>query len=526
MQASEIYELGCKAYNGDQTARKQWFEKLAPLAKKAAKPYKVLPGIILARAALESGWGSDLYELTMEKKFGVAFARKAQKHNNLVGMVAYGGNDEYAPKLTVPAWAKDKAEFEDWAPHGDMSGDYKLAKERWKGYESIEHCFQDFAAVIVSQAYRRGESWPSDLRGQLRSMGRGYTPEGAPSDMGMDFAWQDKTLNLYTEFELWRYDGKKEMEKVKMTIVNLLHYIKAAYEYTRKYCTYGPSGTRYPPASPPERLNDCVGLIFLALWMMGRYPKQRTINEVIDLCEENGLFYSTDINDVWLHPSVVCFRHKHNRGRIVNHVFYSLGGTGLNDISKYDLGSNERIRAAQPFTHVPVDEWPDTMDFLCCLYLKENTKLDDVPAFASECEQLGTVAKSAGMYAGPGPAWRRIGKINPGEDIILGGLVTNGKGNLWRVARIGDKRGYVPSAAVTPTTFKAWNGKVAGTDGSLALRIGAGGGCPKTCDIPEGTTVRVDGKAVAGDGGEWYHVKATVDKKPVRGFVAARYVIW
>lgn len=524
MQASELFDLGCKAYNGDVQARTEWFKKMAPLAQRAAKPYGVLPGIILARAALESGWGSDLYEKVMEQKFGVRFAGKAQNHNNLVGMVAYGKNDEYPSKFPAPAWAEYKWIFEDYGPHGDMSGNYTLAREKWKDYRAIGDCFGDFAAVLRAQAERRKESWPSDTRGQLLSIGRGYTPEGAPSEMGLDFTWQDKTLALYTEFELWKIDGRSEMDKAPMT--DLPRYIKAAYEYTHRYCAYGPSGTTYPPGAAPARLNDCVGLVFLAFWFMGRYPQPVTIDQVVDLCLANGMKKSDDINDVWKRKGVVCFQHENNVDTPhVNHVFYTLGGTSMTDISKYDLGSKERIRAAQPFEHVAVHEWPGKMEFMCMLYLPEGEKLPDVPHFEVESETLGVVAKRAGLYAGPGTAFRKLGRVTEGDDIIIRGYVTNGAGNLWRAVRYKGEQGFVGSAAAKPKMFTAYNAIVKGTDGTLALRAGAGGGCYKVGDIKEGKAVRVDGKAKSEDGTEWLHVKASIDGKPMRGFAAAKYVI-
>ena len=512
MQAKDIFALGKRAYNGDTQARKDWFETLAPIAKRAAKPYGVLPGVILARAALESGWGSDLYEKVMERKFGVWFASKAQNHNNMVGMVAYGKNDEYSATLPAPAWAGYKEVFEDYGPHGDMSGDYKLAREKWKDYRSIEDCFEDFAAVLRAQAARRKESWPSDLRGQLLSIGRGYTPEGAPSDMGMDFAWQDKTLSLYAEFSLWRFDGKSGMEKAPMK--DLERYIRAAYAFAHKYCTYGRTDTHFPPGQ--TGVLDCVGLIFLALWMMGRFERMMNINQVVDLCLANGMKRSDNPADVWKRKGVVCFQSDHLNGtQHISHVYYSLGGSGLGDISKYDLGSDKRIKSVQPFGHVAVNEWPGEMHFLCMLYLPDEEKREPIQKFEVSGEVLGKAVKSAGVYSGPGTTWNRLGSLKEGADVVLRGYVTNDKGNVWMTIRVGMTEGFVYSSAVKKVgAYEPWDGIVSGTDGSLSLRIAPG--AFKVADIPEGAVLSVDGES-----GDWLHVRAG---KKLWGFVYKDYV--
>lgn len=524
MQASELYDLGCKSYNGDKAARREWFALLAPLAVKAAKPYSVLPSLLLGKAAIESGFASDLYEKSLEVRFGVKMARKAQKHNNLVGMNCFEPNQRYLRALPLPAWTTYRETFADYGPHWH-NGSYVLTKdEPWKHYRIVEHCLEDWCANIRSQAEEHGKKWGSTLKEQLLAI-ESYTPEGVTAKTpGMHFDWQDTILEFAEDYNLYLYDMEVTMEVVKMTQKNLDAHIKKAYEYTHKHCTYGPSGTRFPPADPPEYKNDCVGLVFRAFYTMGRYPHPYTIDQVVDLCRENGLIYSTDENDIWKRHAVACYRDKHNKGMIVNHVYYSLGGTGLNDIAKYDLGSDERIQAVQPFTHVRVNEWEDRRDFLCCLYLPDE-KLPDVPHFEVESETLGVVTKSAGFYAGPGTAFRKIGTVTEGDDIILRGYVTNGAGNLWRAVRYKGEQGFVGSAAAKPKAFTAYNAFVKGTDGTLALRAGAGGGCYKVGDIKEGKAVRVDGKAKSEDGTEWLHVKASIDGKPMRGFAAAKYVV-
>ena len=71
MQASEIFQLGKLAYNGDDAARREWIAKIAPLAVRYGAVYGVLPSLVIGKAITESGWASDLYELELEKRFAV-----------------------------------------------------------------------------------------------------------------------------------------------------------------------------------------------------------------------------------------------------------------------------------------------------------------------------------------------------------------------------------------------------------------------------------------------------------------------
>lgn len=520
MQASDkyLYEQGCAAYNGNREARRKWFSTLAPLATEAAVPYGVLPSLVLAKAALESGYGTDLYESEFyEPQCGIKMARKAKNHNNLIGMNAFPENLRYLDCFPRPAWDGYKAIFNDFGPH--FNGDsIELATELWKHYKSIEDCFEDWCANVRYQAEAHNKPWGTTIEQQLLAI-ESYTPEGAEAETpGMHYEWQDYVLYLYHDYDLGAYDRKAYGMKEKMTIENLDANIKRAYEYAHMHCTYGPTDRFFPPME--DGLADCVGLVLRALYTMGYLDHAANINMIRELCEKAGMKKSTDANDVWKHHSVVCMQDKHLVGTVhVSHVYYSLGGKSLENIDKYDLGSDERIQAQQPFRNVTVNEWTDKRNFLCCYYLPED-KREDTPHFASETELVGTVIKSTGMYAGPGTAWRKLKTVKAETRIISRGVVTNDTGKQWRSVRIGNSEGYIYAGAIAMDVLVSWRGKVNGTDGNLSLRVGAGGGCYKTADIPESSLVRVDGEATANDGSEWLHVRWN----GMRGFVSALFV--
>lgn len=299
-----------------------------------------------------------------------------------------------------------------------------------------------------------------------------------------------------------------------MTEKEFREAIVKSYEYTHSKCTYGASGTTYPPGAAPAYLNDCVGLVFLASYYLGRYPHSVTIDEVVDLCVGMGFVKSTDENDVWKFPGVSCYQDKNNFGtNHVNHVFYSLGGTGLDNISKYDLGSLERIKAKQPFEGVQTNEWKDKRNFFCHLYLPENKR--GIPITDNLPGEMGIVLTDCGVYNAPGKEYERIGKLIPGDEIIIyNAVVTSAAGHLfYYVRRVSDGLcGYAYSKALAKNEFNMYTAIVGGTDGTLNLRQGAGTQYPIVTTVKEGERLVVRCEALNEENVLWCNVH-TLRKK-------------
>lgn len=535
MQASEIFQVGKLAYNGDDAARREWIAKIAPLAVRYGAVYGVLPSLAIGKAITESGWASDLYELELEKRFAVTLGRKAQGHNNIVGMNAFAENRLYLPNFPKPAWNSYQEVFYDCGPHW-YNGKYTMVSgEVWKHFRSVEDCIEDWCANIRFQAAARRSGWPKEMDIIQRAADGGwgrtleeqlvaiesYTPEGTKAEVpGMHFQWQDEILRLADTFGLRAFDREVVMEREKVTTVNLDRHIERAYEYAHAHCHYAPTDRVFPPFA--DNASDCAGLLFQAAYTMGYNNGRKNINQVPEVCEAMGLVKSTDPNDAWRHHGVVCMQDKHLTGTAhVSHVYYSLGGSGLDRISKFDLGSDRRIKCKQPYTGVPVNEWANDRNFLCVYYVKEKNFREDTPCFKALSAGVGRISVKTGLYAGPGTAWRRIGTTDVGAEVILRGVVTNDSGNQWRSVCYNSMQGYVPVKAVVETSFDPYVGMVSGTDGSLSVRVGAGVGAYKVGDIPEGKNVEVDNLAFADDGGKWLHIRAG----KIRGYVAAQYVI-
>lgn len=110
-----------------------------PLAREAGKVYKMNPEMILAQAALESGWGTSFLCL---------------KHNNLFGMMGYGAANGH--------WHGKKAELR--GPNYTRS---------FRHYETPQLSFLDFARLI-SSAYPR--AWAMSYNPEAYAKEIAYSP--------------------------------------------------------------------------------------------------------------------------------------------------------------------------------------------------------------------------------------------------------------------------------------------------------------------------------------------------------------
>ena len=100
-----------------------------------------------------------------------------------------------------------------------------------------------------------------------------------------------------------------------------------------------------------------------ALWWLGLVDRPLNCDEADALMGTLGFVKSTDPADIYRYHGFVQWVEPHNVGtEHVNHTYYSLGGDGRT-ISKYDTGSETRLRSAQPFVGVPVDEWGGKLVF-------------------------------------------------------------------------------------------------------------------------------------------------------------------
>lgn len=507
--AKDFYALGLKAYNGDESSRKTFFEIFSKIVIPIAKRYCVLPSFAMAKAVIESGWFTNEWNKTLKNLTGCQALAKAQDYNNIYSMNAWDENKRYLPNLPTPEWVSYGTTFMDYGPHW-QNGKIIAKYEPWKSYPSIEHAVQDWCGNMRYQAEAHGHVWePFIMFDQLLAT-ESFTPEGGTKGVrkSLHYEWEEQIMQLYEKYGLSKYDKDLHMPKVTLTRDNLDTYMRLAYEFTHKHCIYGPSGTYYPPGA--TGVNDCVGEGFVAFWLMGRYPNALNIDQIQDLCEENGMIRTNDPEYVWKHHCIVCMQDKNNAGtRHVNHVFYSLGGTSIYDISKYDLGSDTRIESPQPFTHVPVNEWIDRRNFLCAYYVDDGTTY---PSFTGKELFKGTTKRSVNLRAGAGKQNAILGRVPKDVELPVYAAVTTSGPNVWFYTEYEDKKGWVYKNNLRfksyPLTYKKYVVRDV-PDNQLACRMGAGIDYPLFRNKPHlhnGDAVRAFAKLKAKDGTEWHNV--------------------
>ncbi len=146
-----------------------------------------------------------------------------------------------------------------------------------------------------------------------------------------------------------------------ITQVQLDAAVAEAYNHAHACCHYAPTDRSFPVGE--DGIMDCTGLMLRALWWLGLVDCPLNCDQIDQMMGRLGFVKSTDIEDVyryhgfvqWVLPQWVGSEHVH-------HTYYSLGGDGRT-ISKYDTGSETRLRSAQPFVGVPVDEWGGKLVF-------------------------------------------------------------------------------------------------------------------------------------------------------------------
>lgn len=527
MQAKDFYSVGLKAYNGDNVAREKFFQMFSEIVLPIAPKYGLLPSYAMAKAVIETGYMTDEWNDTITKITGQQLKAKAQDYNCVYCMNDWKVNEEYLDYLPLPAWSFYKTSFDDYGVHG--FGEQMFVKmEPWKSYQCLEDAVEDWCATVRCQSAMHGFTWnPSDLTAQLLAT-ESYTPEGDTYGVrkGLHFRWQEEIMVLYETYNLGKYDemAREKVQEGKMTIADLDHAIKQSYEYAKANCHYAPC-VGYPPME--NGTADCAGLATRALYLLGILTSAANIDQVEGICLKAGLVKSTNMEDVWKNHGVVCMQDNGLEGTPhVSHVYYSLGGTSVNDINKYDLGSDQRIHSAQPFTHVPVNEWTDRRHFKSFFYLPKKAGFENTftgkPLFEAKVRSRYCTARELGRKSA-----KLLYKIPKGATVPVYAAVSTTKEIRWYYIKYNGKYAWVIKSAFEPTGYKIppVYASVRGMlDGILSCRIGAGTEYPQFPPNPtvkNGTKFKVINLLTAADGSLW----ANVCLNKYVYFVSAMYLV-
>lgn len=173
-------------------------------------------------------------------------------------------------------------------------------------------------------------------------------------------------------------------EAIKNSVANVAKRAKA------EGWPYGDCHTN-PPCPPIA----CDRGIFRALWDLdAKFRDQKAGGETVYTADaylrNHGFTKSTKIRN----NSIVFFKWDGSKAfDWRDHIFFLVtydATTGK--CSKYDFGSNDRIKAGGYFANVPFDEWSDKT-FYACYYLPENTE-DQTYTFSPATVKSGSTGQS------------------------------------------------------------------------------------------------------------------------------------
>ena len=166
------------------------------------------------------------------------------------------------------------------------------------------------------------------------------------------YAWTDSTIKSFCYID---YGGDG------LTREKILGALRAAYEMAHNLgWIYGDSGTT-PPCIPDRRIS-CDRLEALSCFILG-YTDQPKGGFVTPNMEQFltrwGWTVIKDQNRLQAGDFVLFYKDGQSTATWESHAFALTYYTSAANIGKYDLGSNDRIRAAQPYKNVPLDQWGD-----------------------------------------------------------------------------------------------------------------------------------------------------------------------
>ena len=182
----------------------EWIAIIAPIAQDLARKYSVLPSVIIAQTALETGWGST--DLT--RKY------------NIVGMKADLINSTWKKHSTWDGETHTKVTPE------YVGGQLIHKEDVFRVYHSFRECLEDYVNFLLyvrndkGYKYRRiqGVADPAEVIHVIRiGTGTDKAPEGYCTDPN----YEPKILKLIKDYNLTKYDSvmaPKEEQETKQAM--------------------------------------------------------------------------------------------------------------------------------------------------------------------------------------------------------------------------------------------------------------------------------------------------------------------
>lgn len=174
------------------------------------------------------------------------------------------------------------------------------------------------------------------------------------------------------------YGAKTSMPK-NITAKQLIAACRAFYITERAgHYNYGDSHA-IPPCA--DHVTSCErGAVSRPLWDLGWHDQPAggvTVLNMMPWLERHHCPKITDPNRLKAGDIVVMRPIGQKTPTAAWHVFLIVEFHGVNNIVKFDFGSQERLRAVQPFTMVPLNQWPGSKEFYCAYRMPGEKKNGD-----------------------------------------------------------------------------------------------------------------------------------------------------
>ena len=177
----------------------------------------------------------------------------------------------------------------------------------------------------------------------------------------------------------------------KMDANQIISATRAVYEMAHNGGYKHGDSHSLPPCA--DGVISCDRLAARALWNLGKQDQPRggfTVLNADQYLMSYGAQRITDPNACRAGDIVVMKRVGQAAPTAAWHMFVMTDFHGVGNISKYDMGSQQRIQSAQPFRGVPLNEWPGRLEFFAAYRFGERAY-----RFTPKDVKMGSTGKSA-----------------------------------------------------------------------------------------------------------------------------------
>lgn len=183
-QASSLFTLGSRAYEGDSAAQQEMIEIIAQMVQAANQKHRVKASLVIAQVIQESGWIHTPRGYTGD-------GSTLSENNNILGINNYSVlTSEESNWYTY----RTHKEFRVGQWNSDGSTYYQM--EDMKTYQSVEDCIEDYIAFMVK---RHPEFSGNNNLDAYAGFLQGYTPN--PTERTVDVY-----RRIIAKYDLEKYD--------------------------------------------------------------------------------------------------------------------------------------------------------------------------------------------------------------------------------------------------------------------------------------------------------------------------------